>query len=45
VVMWHVAWLENLNERDHLEDLGTDGKIILGWVLRKYGGKVRTRFI
>jgi hypothetical protein len=27
--------LENLKERDHFEDLGTDGKIILEWILEK----------
>jgi hypothetical protein len=26
-----IFWLEKLNERDHLEDLGVDGKIILEW--------------
>jgi len=26
-------WLENLVGRDHLEDLGVDGKIILEWIL------------
>jgi len=31
-------WLENLKGRDHLEDLGVDGRIILGWILRKKGG-------
>jgi len=25
--------LENLKERDHTEDLGVDGKIILEWIL------------
>jgi hypothetical protein len=30
-----VFWLENLKGRDHLEDLGVDGKIILEWILRK----------
>jgi len=35
----------NLKERDHAEDLGVDGRIILEWILGKYGGKVRTGFI
>jgi len=34
-------WLESLKgRRDHLEDLGVDGKIILEWVLGKWGGKL-----
>jgi hypothetical protein len=28
--------LENLRERDHLQDPGVDGKIILKWILRKW---------
>jgi hypothetical protein len=32
--------LENLKGRDHSEDLGVDGKIILEWTLGKWGGKV-----
>jgi len=40
-VRWtgHVAytgfWWGNLRERDHLEDLGVDGRIILRWIFRK----------
>jgi hypothetical protein len=39
--MWHVwgrgevdaaLWWGNLEERDHLEDLGIDGRIILKWM-------------
>jgi hypothetical protein len=26
-------WLENLEERHYLENLGLDGKIILEWIL------------
>jgi len=29
--------LENLKGRNHLEDLGIDGKIILEWMLGKWG--------
>jgi hypothetical protein len=28
-------WSENLNGRDHSEDLGIDGKIVLEWILVK----------
>jgi hypothetical protein len=33
---------KNLREREHSEDLGVDGRIILEWILRKYGGKLWT---
>jgi hypothetical protein len=42
--MWHGLetgvmdtghWLGELTERDHLEDLGVDRKIILKWIFKK----------
>jgi hypothetical protein len=40
--MHTVFWLYNLKERDHLEDTVVDGKIILEWLVGKYGEKVWT---
>jgi hypothetical protein len=37
-----VFWLENLQRRDHSEELDADLRIILEWILRKQGGKVWT---
>jgi hypothetical protein len=37
-----VFWVENLRGRNHSEDLGVDGGIILEWILGKWGGKVWT---
>jgi hypothetical protein len=33
-------WLKNQTERDHSDDLGVDGKMIVELILRKYGGKL-----
>jgi hypothetical protein len=43
--MHTVIWLENLKERDHSEDGGVDGKIILKWILGKQSGKVWIEYI
>ena len=29
-------WWGNLRDRDHLEDPGVDGRIILRWIFRKW---------
>jgi hypothetical protein len=31
-------WSQYLKGRDHSEDVGVDGKIIVEWILGKYGG-------
>jgi hypothetical protein len=31
-------WWGNLKERDHFEDLGLNGRIILKWTFQKYFG-------
>jgi hypothetical protein len=35
--MYTIFWLENLKGRDHLEDLGLDGRITIGWI---FGNRV-----
>ena len=35
----HILW-GNLRLRDHLEDPGVDGRIILRWIFRKWEGVV-----
>jgi hypothetical protein len=37
-------WWGNLRERDHLEDPGIDGRLILRWILRKWDVGVWTGF-
>jgi hypothetical protein len=33
--MYTGFWWGNLRERDHFEDLGFDGRVILRWIFRK----------
>jgi hypothetical protein len=35
----------NLRERDHLEERGVDGRIILGWIFSKWDGEAWTGLI
>jgi hypothetical protein len=42
--MYNISWLKNLKRRDHLEDMGVDGRIILEWILGKQGGKLLTGY-
>jgi hypothetical protein len=36
------SWWGNLRERDRWGDPGVDGRIILGWIFKKWGVGVRT---
>ena len=38
-------WWGDLRERDHLEDLGADGRIMLKWIFKKWDGKQLTGLI
>jgi len=33
-------WLGNLKGRDHSEELGVDERILLEWIIGKYGGRM-----
>jgi hypothetical protein len=35
----------DLKERKHLADRGIDGRIVLKWIIKKYGGMTFTVFV
>ena len=37
-----MLWWGDLKDGDHLEDLGVDGMIILGWMLKKWDREKKT---
>jgi len=39
-----VFWWKYLGERDHLEDLNTDGRIISKYILKKLDGRLWAGF-
>jgi hypothetical protein len=43
--MYKKFWTGNLTGKEHSEDLGVDGRIILEWILGKEGGYVWTGYI
>jgi hypothetical protein len=40
-----IFWLESLKGREHSEDLGVEGRIVIKWILGKHCEKVWTGFI
>jgi hypothetical protein len=40
-----VFWWGNLKERNPLEDLGVDGRVVLKWISKKWGGQAWSGFM
>jgi hypothetical protein len=38
-------WSGDLNERDHLDDLDVEGRMMLKWILRKWDEEAWTRLL
>ena len=43
--MYAGVWWGNMKERDHLEGLVIDGRVILKWILKKWVGEIWTGLI
>jgi len=35
-----MVWLGDLRDRDHLQDLGVDGMILLKWIFKNLDGSI-----
>jgi hypothetical protein len=38
-------WWGDLRRRDHLKDMGIDGRMILKWIFKKWDGEAWTRLL
>ena len=45
IEVYTAFWWEDLRERDHLEDLSEDARIILKWIFKKWDGAAWTGLI
>jgi hypothetical protein len=43
--MLRKSWLENLTGRNHSDGLGVGGRIVLEWILERWGGGLRIGFV
>jgi hypothetical protein len=45
VEMYRGFWRINMSERNHLEDPGMDGRIIIRWIIRKLDVRARAELM
>jgi hypothetical protein len=45
VAVCAVFWWGTLRDRDHLRDPGVEGRIILGWIIKKWDREVWTEHL